>query len=137
MSFIDTLFGSHPEILKHRSQRLEMLSSNLANADTPGYKAADIDFESVLASQSSHLQSKNIQLSATNSQHLSSRGSTQNSPDQLETLYRIPHQSRLDGNTVETDVERMKFMENAIRYQASLQFLGSKATSIISTLRGE
>lgn len=132
MSFIDTLFGSTPDLLGYRSQRLEMLSSNLANADTPGYKAVDVDFESIFANQSD-----SIQLKTTNTQHMNSRGTVQMEPTQLDTLYRIPHQSRLDGNTVETDMERMKFMENAIRYQAGLHFLGNKAKSIVSTLRGE
>ena len=136
MSFIDTLFGNTPELLTNRAQRLEMLSSNLANADTPGYKAVDIDFESVFARESGRQLSR-VQLDTTHPGHLNSQGTAHNTSVQLETLYRIPNQSRLDGNTVETDVERMKFMDNAIRYQAGLNFLGSKVNSIISTLRGE
>jgi len=135
MSFVDTLFGSTPELLRNRSQRLEMLSSNLANADTPGYKAVDVDFESIFAQEKKG--ANGMQLNTTNQQHLSSRGKTEIGSAQLETLYRVPHQSRLDGNTVETDVERMKFMDNALRYQAGLNFLGGKVGSIISTLRGE
>lgn len=132
MSFVDTLFGVTPELLSHRAKRLEMISSNLANADTPGYKAADLDFESIYAQQS-----KGLTLKTTDTDHLNLSGSSVKNTDELQTLYRTPHQYRLDGNTVETDVERMEFMDNAIRYQAGVTFLGNKASSIISTLRGE
>lgn len=132
MSFVDTLFGVTPELLSHRSKRLEMISSNLANADTPGYKAVDVNFESIYAKQSDALK-----MSRTHADHLDVSGRSQTNTVELDTLYRTPHQYRLDGNTVETDVERMEFMDNAMRYQAGVTFLGNKVTSIISTLKGE
>jgi len=132
MSFVDSLFGNTPEILAKRSQRFEMLSSNLANADTPGYKAVDIDFESVFAKQSDA-----IKLASTSEGHLLANGKTTAAQGDLPTIYRGPHQYRQDGHTVETDMERMEFMDNAIRYQAGLNLLDGKIKSIISTLRGE
>lgn len=142
MSFVDSLFGVTPELLSHRAKRLEMLSSNLANADTPGYKAVDLDFESIYASQAEARinatgQAEAVRLTTTHASHLNQAGQNASSGVQLDTMYRTPHQYRLDGNTVETDVERMKFMDNAIRYQAGVTFLGNKASSIISTLKGE
>ena len=137
MSFVDQLFGNMPDVLTNRSKRLQLISSNLANADTPGYKARDIDFESVYAQKKSELE-----LHSSNSSHMNASGASVQINDQLnsnslDSLYRVPNQHRIDGNTVETDVERMEFMENAIRYQATLGFMDRKVKSYIAVLRGE
>lgn len=134
MSLIDGVFGNSEQILSLRAKRSELITSNLANADTPGYKAADINFESALAAASG-----NGDLNRTHGRHLAMDGSSLNIDGALEQnlSYRVPNQPRLDGNTVETDVERMAFTENAIRYQATLNFLDGRIKSIVSALRGE
>lgn len=134
MSLIDGVFGNSAQILSLRAQRSELITSNLANADTPGYKAVDIDFESALAAAS-----EGSDLKRTHGRHLAMDGSllANQGSDELNLSYRVPNQPRLDGNTVETDVERMAFTENAIRYQATLNFLDGRIKSIVSALRGE
>lgn len=127
MNVIDKVFGLSPQVLSLRSQRTEMMAANLANADTPGYKAVDIDFGEALA----RVRSENSGLVKTNKRHLNVGGAG------LEPLYRMPSQPSMDGNTVETDVEHAEFMENAIRYQASLNFLDGRIKSIMLALRGE
>ncbi len=128
MQMIDRVFGITQQALTLRAQRFEMLSANLANADTPGYKAVDIDFRAAM-SQARQLASPQAR---SHPDHIAITGSS--SPEQL---YRVPVQRSLDGNTVETDQEHAAFMDNAIRYQASLNFLDARLSSIKSTLRGE
>ncbi len=125
-------------MLSLRTQRTEILASNIANADTPGYKARDIDFKSALqASQVSidkrHQLQHSDSLSTTNSRHIKLDMAETN----VETLYRVPNQSALDGNTVDGQLEKSAFAENALRYQASLEFLSGKFKGMISALKGE
>ncbi|WP_461516030.1 flagellar basal body rod protein FlgB [Porticoccus sp.] len=127
MNVVDKVIGISASVLALRSQRMEMISANLANADTPGYKAVDIDFKSALQKEMG-----GSQLLRTNDSHMDIQGS-----GSQETMYRVPSQPSLDGNTVESDREHMAFMENAIRYQASLDFLGNRIKSTLSALRGE
>ena len=128
MQMIDRVFGISEQALTLRSQRFEMLSANLANADTPGYKAVDMDFRAAM-SQAQQLARPQAQA---HPGHIALSGSA--SPEQL---YRVPVQRSLDGNTVESDQEHAAFMDNAIRYQASLTFLDARLSSIKRTLRGE
>jgi len=125
----DNALGIHPLALKLRDRRTELLASNLANADTPNYKARDLDFRSVL--QSVHPSPLN--LSATQAGHQTA--TTSGSP--AEALYRVPSQPSLDGNTVETEQEQMRFAENAVQYQATLNFLSGKIASLRTALTGE
>ena len=134
MSLIDGVFGNSAQILSLRAQRSELITSNLANADTPGYKAVDIDFESALESANN-----GGDLKRTHGRHLAMDGSSLESQgtSDLSLKYRTPDQPRLDRNTVETDKERMAFTDNAIGYQATLNFLDGRIKSIVSTLRGD
>lgn len=126
----DSALGIHQQALALRSQRAEMLASNIANADTPGYKARDIDFKSAMESVESQT---NGSLSRTNSKHIhiSTAGSN------AEALYRVPNQSSLDGNTVDGLVEKSAFADNALRYEASLTFLGGKFKGLMAAIKGE
>jgi len=126
---IDKLFGMSPAVLSLRSQRFELISANLANADTPGYKAMDIDFAQALSEV--QRQREGWGTENTRTRHFSSEGMS------TEPMYRVPAQPSMDGNTVETEHEHAAFMDNAIRYQASLGFLDSRVKSIIAALRGE
>jgi flagellar basal-body rod protein FlgB len=126
----DDAFGIHERALLLRSQRAEVLAANLANADTPGYKARDFDFKTMLANE----VDSSSRLRTTSSQHIQTEEGMV-PPAQL--LYRTPMQPSLDGNTVDTEQEHTAFSANAIEYQASLTFLNSKIAGIRKALRGE
>ena len=128
----DSALGIHADALRVRSQRAEMLASNLANADTPNYKARDIDFQSAMK-MAMDSQSPSV-LKATNSKHISTTNSSSFSP---AVQYRTVMQDSLDGNTVDEQVEQSQFMENAVQYQASLEFLGGKFNSLRKAIKGE
>jgi len=125
----DSALGIHQKALAFRSQRAEVLASNLANADTPGYKARDIDFKTALE----NVNSGSNGLSRTNAKHIQI-STTVNSTD---VLYRTPTQSSLDGNTVDGLREKSAFAENALRYQASLTFLDGKFKGMMAAIKGE
>ena len=127
---MDRLFGIHEQSMLLRSQRTTILASNLANVDTPNYKARDIDFKSVLETQQS---TSSMRINRTNNRHLSQPGSVSHASLQ----YRVPLQSSLDGNTVDNHIEQGKFTDNAIHYQASLQFLSGRINGMIRALKGE
>ena len=124
----DSALGVHAKALQVRARRAEMLASNIANADTPGYKARDIDFKAAL----NQAQSAG-KLKTTHSNHISTAVTDSN----MQTLYRVPSQPSLDGNTVDAQLEKAAFAENALRYQASLTFLGGKFKGLMAALKGE
>ncbi|PLW83994.1 flagellar basal body rod protein FlgB [Kineobactrum sediminis] len=131
MSFnLDNYFGVHQDALTLRSQRNTVIANNLANADTPGFKSRDMDFREALANAGTQVGS-GTRLRVTDGQHLGAGPA-----DQVTLKYRIPLQPSQDGNTVEADREQAAFAENSVRYQASLQFLTGRITSIISALKG-
>ena len=125
---LDKALGIHDDALLLRSRRATLLASNLANADTPNYKAQDIDFRSALKAASK----TDVSMTQTHQRHLVGAHSTEG---QLQ--FRHPHQPSLDGNTVETQVEQALFAENAVQYQASLQFVGNKFKSLSAAIKGE
>ena len=121
-------FGIHTQALALRGRRAEVLATNLANADTPGYQARDLDFAAVLAEQGD-----NGALQVTDTRHL---GGTD--PDfNFALRYREPLQASLDNNTVDVQAERAAFADNSMRYQASLTFLNGRIRGLMSALRGE
>ena len=126
-SIIDRAFGVHAEALQLRARRGEMLASNLANADTPNYKARDLDFRNAL----SEAQAVTA-LATTHAGHIRTQGG-----GSVQTMYRIPGQSSLDGNTVDTQIEQAKFAENAVRYRTSLRFLSGKISGLMTAIKGE
>jgi len=132
-STLDNLFGLHARSLMLRTQRTELLASNLANVDTPNYKARDMDFKAALQDAHANLDI-HTHTARTNARHLSLQmGERTLSP----IKYRVPQQAALDGNTVENDREQARFAENAIRYQASLRFINDQAKGLIRALKGE
>ncbi len=125
----DNALGIHPQALTLREKRSEVLASNLANADTPNYKARDLDFQAVLKKSMPISQT----LERTQEGHFSPM-------DQLlgaSMLYRNPQQASIDGNTVESNIEQAKYSENAVQYQASLRFINGRFSGLISAIRGE
>ena len=124
-----TTFTLHEQALRFRAQRNQVLSSNIANADTPNYKARDLDFSSALKGA----RQQAIELTRTSDLHKRAWGSTQ---DGARTMYRVPSQPTLDGNTVSVDVEQAAFAENALQYRASLAFLDGKIRTLRYALKG-
>lgn len=125
----DRALGSHERVLYRLSERTGVLASNLANADTPGYKARDLDFKTAL----NGVRDTRLALSANNSRHL--QASDAKSPGG-ELLYRVPNHAALDGNTVEVEMEQAAFAENSVRYQATLQFLRGRFQQMRTALGG-
>ncbi len=127
----DKAFGIHEAALTLKAKRAEVLATNLANADTPNYKARDIDFKKALQNAQSN---QSIGLTRTNPKHFSTRGT-----NEIPGLsYRIPLQPDTgDGNSVEAQVEQTKFAENAMQYQTSLTILSGKIKGLMTAIRGE
>ncbi len=121
-------FAIHEHALRFRALRNQVLASNIANADTPNYKARDYDFGAALKSVSG----KSISLTRTSDLHVKGGGSVHTG----RLMYRVPMQATLDGNTVETDVEQAAFAENAVQYRVSLAFLGGQMRALSYALRG-
>jgi len=134
---LDKFFGISQQALKIHSRRAEVLAGNLANVDTPGYKARDIDFKAALQQVKSGMG--DVTLRTTNPNHINSAGTSPGRIDDVlgEMKYRIPSQPSLDGNTVDSLKEKAAFMENALLYQTNLQFLGGKIKHLKSALKGE
>ena len=128
-SFTDAL-GIHPQAVTLRSRRAEILASNIANADTPGYRARDIDFRAALAGAAGRGE-----MNVTNARHFSTASAAADGGPAL--MYRQPLQASVDQNSVDVQAERAAFRDNAMRYQASLTFLNGKISGLRSALRGE
>lgn len=126
-------FSIHDNALIIRGKRASVLASNIANADTPNYKARDIDFQSMLK-QANNQQTNRLDMVRTNSDHINLNSGI-NSNSSLK--YRNPLHASLDGNTVDSHVEQAKFSQNALQYQASFTFLNSSVKGIIKALKGE
>ncbi|MDN7139160.1 flagellar basal body rod protein FlgB [Pseudomonas sp. JQ170] len=130
----DKALGIHEKALGFRAQRAEVLANNIANADTPNYKARDLDFASVLAAESQKTKGGHFALDRTNSRHIEAEGMSMGD----ETLqYRTPMQPSIDQNTVDAQLEQSSYAENAVGFQASFTLLNSKFKGLVSALRGE
>ena len=130
---LDKVFGVHEQGVLIRARRAELLASNLANADTPNFKARDIDFKQVL--QQVETGSNTAHMRSTHAKHLQADGF--GGSMNAELLYRNPTQPSVDGNTVDSQQEKSQFIQNAMQYQASLSFLSGKIKSLMSALKGE
>ena len=126
--------GVHETALSFRAQRAEVIANNIANADTPNYKARDLDFASVLAAQNDKNQNGTFALNKTNTRHIEAQGLS--SGDE-SLLYRTPMQPSIDQNTVDAQLEQSNYAENAVNFQASFTLLNSKFKGLMSALRGE
>ena len=126
----ESALGIHESALKLRGERAQVLANNLANADTPNFKARDLDFKQVLARQSG--ADSAFGMRATHARHLPAVGQGDS-----EMLYRVPNQPSIDGNTVEEQVEHGEYMKNALQLQASFTFLNSRFKGLTSALRGD
>ncbi|MCB1737219.1 MAG: flagellar basal body rod protein FlgB [Gammaproteobacteria bacterium] len=130
MSLFDNALGPQPTTLKIRSQRSVVLANNIANSETPNFKARDYDFKAVLNQTSDQLG-----LSKTRAGHIGGDGDAGGLNAELG--YRVPTQAASDGNTVESHVEKAQFAENSSRYVADLTFLKSRVQGLIRAMGSE
>jgi flagellar basal-body rod protein FlgB len=130
---IDGIFGIHGAALVARGRRAEVLAANLANADTPNYKARDVDFAELMRAQVSGTES-GAALLKTDARHMDV--GSEIFPG-AELMYRTPKQPSLDGNTVDTQTEQAEFMKNSLQYQTSLQFLNKRIEGLRLAIKGE
>ncbi|PJE53498.1 flagellar basal body rod protein FlgB [Marinomonas sp. BSi20584] len=121
-------FAGHDKTLEFRSARAAVLANNIANADTPNYKARDISFDSLLNNES-----KKLQLAGTNSRHIFAEGFS-GEPDGL--LYRNANQPSLDGNTVDMQREQAEYAQNSLQFDTSFMFLDRKINGMKKALTG-
>lgn len=131
---LDKAFGIHEKAMHLQSRRAGLLSQNLANSDTPNYKARDIDFKSAMKSVASGMAQ--APLKATQSGHMQPSGFLLGLVG-AEKLYRQPNQPTLDGNTVEPHVEMAEFTDNSMRYLMTLRIMSGRVKGMLSALRGE
>lgn len=128
---LDAALGISAKTLVLRAKRAEVLANNIANADTPGFKARDMDFASAL--KQAEQGTPSAALGATHSKHISGNSAALN----FNLKYSNEGSPSLDGNTVDNQAEISKFTENSLRYQASLTFLGSSVQGLMTAIRGE
>jgi flagellar basal-body rod protein FlgB len=141
-SSLDQLFAFNQAALQLRTQRQSVLASNIANADTPNYKARDFNFQEALASATGNAVQKPggapsaLKLTLSSTQHIS-QGSAKPASTDAPLLYRASNQPSIDGNTVDLDVERAQFADNAMRYQATAQFISGQVRSMLLAINGQ
>ena len=135
---IDSYLGVQQDALNVQSKRMEVLAKNLANVDTPNYKAQDIDFRAALAQAGS--AGSALQMSGTASdQNIGTAASTADGAVDLSSAlkYRTPLAPSLDGNTVDAQMEQAAFAENTVRYQATLTFLTGSLKDLMTAITGQ
>ena len=124
---LGNLYGIHEDALQLKSRRMEILSTNIANADTPGFKAKDVAFRKVL----SGLLGEGA-LTTTHERHWDTEYAVTKGE-----VFTIPYNPSVDGNTVEIGLEQAKYGKAAIEYQATLDFLQGRVTAYKRALKGE
>ncbi len=112
---LDAALGIHPQMLDFRVERTKILAGNLANAETPGYKAKDLNFQALMTSVNAGMPASS----------------------QYEVGYRVPYQASADENTVELGKEQARYSQNAMDYQTSLTFLNMKISGLKSAIQGQ
>ncbi|MBT5229280.1 MAG: flagellar basal body rod protein FlgB [Methylococcales bacterium] len=125
----DKALGLHPTALRLQERRTAVLTENIANSDTPNYKAKDFDFRSMLKQVSSGSEEG---MKMTHGKHMGIEGLVPSH----EMKYRVPTQASLDGNTVDSHIEKTEFTRNALEMQASMQFLTGRFSGLKLALKG-
>ncbi|HTC44494.1 MAG TPA: flagellar basal body rod protein FlgB [Steroidobacteraceae bacterium] len=129
---LDSYLGVHADALKVQSQRMDVLANNLANVDTPGYKARDIDFRTALAAAGS--PEGGVTLTTTDAKHIDINPTSDGG---AALKYRVPLAPSLDGNTVDSQQEQAAFAENTVHYQATLTFLSMRLRNLMTAITGQ
>lgn len=133
VSHLDSEFRFLQKTLDLRAYRQQVLASNIANADTPNYKARDFDFAGEL-SRAVDTQSSKIELKTTSARHMQS---SQDNPLGVDLRYRNSLQPSIDGNTVDMDTERAQFTDNAIHYQFAVDRITGKVKNLLTAIQGQ
>ena len=136
---LDEALGFQEAALSLRAQRQQLLASNIANADTPNYKARDIDFSQALQQAVSKGTPQSPGLLRTSAAHLGAAPGSNAIATAAGTtplLYRTAQQGSVDGNTVDMDVERNQFTDNALRYEASITLISAQIKNMLSVIQG-
>jgi flagellar basal-body rod protein FlgB len=128
----DAALGIHPDALALRARRTEVLANNLANADTPNFKARDIDFKAVLAEQAQAGEGT-TKVRRTHAGHMDTAPMSADG----SLKYRNPTLPSLDGNTVDGHVEQAEFANNQLNFMASLRFLDGRFKGMLTAIKGE
>lgn len=126
---LDSLFAVHTRAIALSDQRLQLLADNLANADTPNYKARDIDFRGAMSAAGGDA----LPMAARHPRHLADPATSAN---RARVMYRTPDQPAQDGNTVDTQRESAAVAETAVRYQATLTFLDARIRGLRNAITG-
>lgn len=127
---IDEALAFQATALKLRTERQQLLAANIANADTPHYKAVDMDFAQALREAAAPNQARSTaRLNLTAAGHRHDNGTA-------GLLYHVPNQPNIDGNTVDLDIERAKFADNAIRYEAAVKVLTQQIRGLLAAIQG-
>jgi flagellar basal-body rod protein FlgB len=132
---LDAYLGVHADALKLRSQRTEILARNLANADTPGYQARDIDFKAALAQAAGGVDAP-VAMKTTHANQIATPVDASGETN-ANMKYRVPMAPALDGNTVDVQMEQANFAENSVRFQATLTFLNARFRSLMTAITGQ
>ncbi|MCQ8877519.1 flagellar basal body rod protein FlgB [Pseudoalteromonas shioyasakiensis] len=123
MALFDKALGVHPFSMQLRIDRAEVIASNLANVDTPGFKSRDINYQQIMEGVASSLN------------HGRDVGFSGIAQSQL--MYRVPYQASSDGNTVELNIEQAKFSNNSMDFQTSMTFLNMKISGLHKVIKGD
>lgn len=134
-SRIDDALRFNQTALTLRAARQELIASNIANADTPNYKAKDIDFSKAMQGALAGASAK-LQMATTAASHLNGGGQDALGALGAPVMYRTAVQPSADGNTVDMDVERAQFADNALHYEASVNFISDDIKKILTALQG-
>ena len=132
----DNYLGIADDALILRARRSEILASNIANQDTPGYKAKDIDFKAAMSDamgSASEFKKSTLKMTTSNAKHM------QNSQNNFsaDIMYRNPYQPSLDDNTVEVGIEKTEFSKNSVYYSANLRFITGKFQGLTKAIKGQ
>jgi flagellar basal-body rod protein FlgB len=135
---LDEALSFHQNALRVRGQRQELIAANIANADTPNFKARDIDFKAAMQSALAGVSKETIKATKTSALHLDSIPIANNNTSAApgEPLFRPILQGSVDGNTVDMDVERNQFADNGIRYEASVTLINAQLKQMLAAIQG-
>lgn len=132
---LDAALSFHQNALRVRGQRQELIAANIANADTPNYKARDLDFSAAMKSAMAGVTKEGFNTAKTSPQHLD--GTVSSVASAGNALFRPIIQGSVDGNTVDMDVERNQFADNAIRYEASLIMINGQLKEMLAAIQSQ
>jgi len=128
----DNALGIHQQALLVRTERAEVLANNIVNADTPNYKARDLDFKAILAGQSRG--NGTLSMKTSSAAH---SGGIINPEFAADLMYRNPLQPSIDGNTVDMQIEQAEYARNAMDFQTSFTLLNKKFSGLLKAIKGE